>query len=628
MNRFEQNPARATLQILATSDVHGVISPKDSGSAPVGLSNLATLIRDARRDHPNCLLFDNGDFLQGTAICDHAAENQHDGTPHPVIKAMNLLDYDAVGLGNHEFDYGLPFLIKSLSEASFPVVATNMRCLGQNWVPSIMLQRQIRDQAGAHHDLKIGVISLLPEQVVEWNARHLSQKATTVDIVGTAVSASKVLRNQGANLIICLLHSGLGADKRRPKMENAAIPVAQLADIDALICGHTHRQLPDPKQLSTPAVNFQTGHIHAIPTVMPGFNGSFLGKIKLELLVRDGTFTVVKSRTQLLSSSNAEPDTEMQQQVAPYMADCMANLRTPIGHIQSPIHSYFSRLPGDPAVTLTAQAQLHYAQRHLIDRLPQDVPILSAASPFKAGGRGGPKNFVHIPCGPFTKADLTSLHPFQNTLTALQMTGHQLRNWLEMSASNFNQICVGDASLNLRNPEFPCYGFDTVFGVTYEIDVTQSAKYNVLGDQISDGQRIQNLLWRGMPVSDTQPFVFLTNSYRAGGGGFFPGATELDPHPIPMVDCRAMIEGYVKDCDTDVAHFESPWCFKKVAGLSASTQIGPGILELIGDSVTLPAGLELGELNAAGFLDAHLDLSPRPSTPSLAIPKRSAYMHG
>lgn len=608
---------RIALHILATSDVHGALMSGPDGRPPSGgLSRISTQVDRLRKQLPNCLLLDNGDFLQGTPLLDLIAEG---ALPildaHPIISAMNLLDYDAAGLGNHEFDFGLTFLESTLKQANFPVVASNVDCSKPCWTKQLILERQLKAGDGTEHPVKIGILSVMPEQVVAWNASRLNGLLTTRDITETATQTAKSLRKEGAQIVIALVHSGIGGISPDARQENAAIPIAASADIDAMILGHTHQVFPDQDREGTDHVDFKRGKICGIPAIMPGFNGACLGHITLQLEFRSGQFDVVDSCSSLHPATpidGSEDPREDPPLVDLALSATMAGadlLNAPIGHLHSPVHSYFSRLPGDPAVALVAQAQLEFASRNLKTFLPKDTPLISTASPFKGGGRGGPGNFACVPVGPVTRADLTSLHPFQNTLVALQINGAELREWLEMSASNFNRILPKTHGRPLRDTDFPCYGFDTVFGVTYTIDLTQPAKFNVLGKVVSDGHRIFDLKWQGVPVRSDQKFTLLTTSYRAGGGGNYPNAQTLRQIDIPATDSRKVLTEFVAQGVGSSDLPKSPWRFVHIPNAQAVALISPDVLPYFATGHRPEAEITAGPLDENGFVPFSVNLS-------------------
>ncbi len=596
------------LQILATSDVHGTVTPNDKPGARGGLSKISTLVRAIRNSGQNCLLLDNGDFLQGSMLCDFAASDAIKKCQHPVIQAMNHLAYDAAGLGNHEFDYGVPFLNTALKSASFPVLGTNIRCPQQRWQARSILKRRFTDAAGLPHDLRIGLMSLLPEQVVAWNAAHLKGVADTEDIIACAVKTAKELRRDGADLVICLLHSGISASTPAPRMENAAIPVAKLADIDVLVCGHSHHCLPEAGRGSTTDIDHTNGLICGVPAVMPGYDAAYLGQISLQLKRTGTRYHIHAAQSRLLQAHQTANDQALLDKLAPIQSACAERLRTKVGILEAPIHSFYARLPGDTSVALMAEAQLDYARHHLSAHLPNDLPLLSSATPYRGGGRGEPGNYAVIQAGPVTQEDLSQLQPFKNTLVALHISGNQLTEWLEMCACCFNLVPPNSSGTLLNDPEFPCYGFDTVFGVRYDINLSQPARYNVLGEQISDTSRVENLTHHSRPISPGQKFIFLTNSYRAGGGGYFPAATDLPRYDLPFVDCRDILAYQLtKGVQVDKLP-PSPWRFATVPKATATALIGPGVAPLFDHGRRPDLKLSLGPPDAQGFLQCTVSI--------------------
>jgi 2',3'-cyclic-nucleotide 2'-phosphodiesterase/3'-nucleotidase len=171
-------------------------------------------------------------------------------------------------------------------------------------------------------------------------------------------------------------------------------------------------------------------------------------------------------------------------------------------------------------------ALIHQARRKVLKGTPHDgVPVLSAAAPFKAGGRGGPGYYTDVPAGDIAIRNVADLYLYPNTVRAVRVSGAVVREWLEMSAGQFNRI---DPTLttpqSLINPAFPTFNYDVIDGVTHRIDVTQPARYTPQG-RLADAQarRIVDLRFQGQPVTDAMEFIVATNNYRANGGGNFPG---------------------------------------------------------------------------------------------------------
>lgn len=325
------------LRLLATTDLHGYLRAYDyirsAPRADVGLSRVARLIAAARAEVPNTLLFDNGDTLQGTALTDYWGQKRGlgPGEVHPMIRAMNALGYDAATPGNHDFNFGLPFLMRALEDARFPVVCANaLRRTGPQarpdslLAPWTILERRFPDAAGQHHSLRIGVIGFLPPQTANWDRLLLEGQIETRAILKTAHALVPVLRAAGADLVIALAHTGIappapgngettalsdrlgaaqsslqgGADDDEP--EDAGLSLAMVPGLDALICGHSHLTFPPFCQdgtapgdanadkavsgdLEARADICRQGRLHGTPAVMPGRWGSHLGVIDITL---------------------------------------------------------------------------------------------------------------------------------------------------------------------------------------------------------------------------------------------------------------------------------------------------------------------------------------------------------
>ena len=551
-NKIGQGPtsAQAKLRILETTDLHVSLLPYDYFSdraAPgTGLAQAASLIHALRADAENCLLFDNGDFLQGNPLADWVARdaNFSKDAIHPMIAAMNSLNYDAGTLGNHEFDYGLGFLNSALAQVAFPMISANVleRC-GQDagqyqplLPPFILLDRQIVCTDGTSHPIKVGVIGFAPPQLVDWNRIVLQQQIATRGIIEAAQYFVPLMRAAGADIIVALSHSGIAPDDPTIKdanvIENASLQLAALEGIDVVLSGHTHLIFPGPGTASSPDIDPVKGTLHGKPAVMAGCNGSHVGVIDLLLTRQDGHWDITEHRTTVEPVATRDAadqwidrwpvDAKVQAAAAPAHDAILTMIREQIGATSVPLHSYFALVAPDLTIQIVAEAQATHAATILKGTQWAGLPILSAVAPSKAGGSSGALNFVDIPPGPLRIRHAAELSVFPNSFCILTLSGADLHLWLEQSAGIFAQIKPGLSDQPLLNPEFPCYNFDVIDGVTYDIDPSQPSRTDVHGRMINPAAwRVQNLRLNGQPVSATQRFVIATNSYRVGGGGGF-----------------------------------------------------------------------------------------------------------
>ena len=531
------------LRLIGTSDLHAYIYPydyyRDRPDETVGLAKTAALISAARAEATNSLLLDNGDFIQGAPLGDYAAQwlQTDKSAIHPVIAAMNELGYAVGTLGNHEFNYGLDLLETALRGAAFPVVSCNVsRPDGSLYFePWVILDRALRDEAGVSRPLRLGVIGFVTPQIIQWDQSHLAGRATTIGIVEAARIHVPELRRQGADIVIALCHSGISRRTPSPGDENAALALSGVEGIDAILLGHQHLVLPGSDFRGIAGVDTDNGALHGVPAFMPGFWGSHLGIIDLLLVEvesgwRIGRASVAVRPIYLRDGETVTPtvdaDIRLLEIARPAHEATLTYVRAPVGEIASPINSYFALIADDPSVQIVNAAQAWYVRR-LAQSVPAlaGLPILSAAAPFKCGGRGGPDYYTDVAAGPIAIKDVANLYVFPNSLRVVKISGAVLREWLERSASLFLRIDPNSRDRQaLLDGTFSAYNFDVIAGVTYAIDVTQPARYDSEGELVAaEAHRIVDLRFQDEPVDPSRDFLVVTNSYRAGGGGNFPG---------------------------------------------------------------------------------------------------------
>ncbi len=576
-------PGVVSLRLIQTSDIHSNVLGYDyyqnKEDRKFGLSRTAVLIREARAENPNNLLLDNGDLIQGSPLADYifeqAGEGYLDKQAHPVFKAMNELGYDAGNLGNHEFNYGLDYLGKVLQGAKFPYVNANVFAAdafkrdgegkidwsGNKFTPYLLLERQVTDDKGQPQTVKVGILGLTPPQVLQWDKRHLQGKVVVADMVETANHYIPELRAKGADLVVVVAHTGINAGSYEAMMENAAWHLAKVEGIDALMLGHAHKNFPGDFP-NLPEVDNQAGTLSGVPTVMPGFWGNHLGIIDLKLEQVDGKWRVKQSQAslrQIDASEGSKVDARVTELVKADHEGTNQWLDRPLGKITNPIHSFFALVQDDPSVQLVNDAQRRHAEQLQKDGLLKEpYPILSAAAPFR-GGRNGITDFTYVPAGYISLRNVSDLYIYPNTLQVVEVNGATVKEWLEMSAGQFNRVDPASRGVQwLVNESFPTYNFDVIDGVSYEVDITQPARYNKEGVKVSEGERIGKLTFNGKPVDPAQKFYVVTNNYRASGGGHFPGVDGGNiVHEDPF-ETREIVAQYLKSRSTSQPQGFSP----------------------------------------------------------------------
>lgn len=618
-----QASPRVKLRVLETTDLHVNIVPydyyQDRDDNTVGLAKTATLIRQARAEVRNHILFDNGDFLQGSSVGDWVAYKKglKAGDIHPMVAAMNVLGYACSTLGNHEFNYGLDFLDIATKSAAFPVVCANVTtAAGEPLVrPWIILDHRVTDEAGASQTIRIGVIGFTPPQIMQWDKGHLEGRLKATDIVAAAEAQVPALKRAGADIVVALCHSGIAGGERRAGDENAALHLARVPGIDVILTGHQHLTFPGGRAFDgIEGVDNKRGTLFGKPAVQPGFWGSHLGIIDLVLEQAGNSWRVADFTVEprpiferlpdRLIVSKADTDPAVLAAVRSAHEATLAYVREPVGETSAAINSYFALVMDDPSVQIVSEAQIAYVKQLMATTGHAGLPVLSAAAPFKSGGRGGPAYYTDIKPGPIAIKNVADIYLYPNTVQVVKVTGSQLRDWLEMSAGIFNRIDPARRDEQpLINPGFPAFNFDIIDGVTYRIDVIQPAKFAPDGKLAdSTARRIVDLRFNGQPVADGQEFIIATNSYRASGGGNFPGTRTTVVLEAPDLN-RDVIVRYIIDRKTINPTADGNWSIAPLpAGVIATFLSGPGSA----DSIPAGAPLERMEDGGEGFIKYRL----------------------
>ncbi len=587
------------LRLLQTTDIHmnlvGYDYYQDKPAEEYGLDRTATLIKAARAEVRNTLLFDNGDLLQGSPLGDYMAR-VHRGAPgpvHPALRVMNALQYDAANIGNHEFNYGLPFLQRSLPGAAFPYVNANIVVddgrgrpgeAKNAFTPYVVLERSFADESGTPHRLKVGVIGFVPPQVMQWDRQHLQGQVQALDIPDTARKLLPRIKAAGADIVVVIAHSGFERGETVFFSENAVARLAELPGVTAILFGHSHGEFPGRFFGSHPRVDLTRGTISGVPAVMPGFWGSHLGVIDLVLHKAGAGWAVVDSRAELrpifdraTRQALVAPDAMVMALVKPEHEGTLAYVRAEVSSTSAPIQSYFAQVTDDPSVQVVSNAQLAHARKALAGTPQAALPLLSAAAPFKTGGRGGAQHYTDIPAGPIAVRNVADLYVYPNTVTILRLSGAQVREWLEMSATAFNQIHpAGAPAQKLINEGFPSYNFDMIDGLSYRIDVTQPARYERSGKLVAPAaRRIVDLRHMGQPLDDEAEFMVVTNNYRAAGGGNFPGLAASTPITTPD-ETRQVLLHYLQANKPVNPSADGNWRIQPVPGIKLQFTSGAG----------------------------------------------------
>lgn len=548
------------LRILATTDLHTNLVNydyyQDKPVETLGLAKTAVLIEKAKKENPNVLLVDNGDTIQGTPLGTYKAivDPVEKGEQHPMYAALQALGFEAGTLGNHEFNYGLDYLNRVIETAGLPIVNANVLDPATGkfiYQPYKIIEKTFTDTQGRLTTVKIGVTGIVPPQILNWDKANLEGKVVVRDSVEAIRDIIPEMRKAGADITLVLSHSGIGDDKYEKGEENEGYQIASLPGVDAVVTGHSHAEFPSGNGTGFyekyPGVDGVNGKINGTPVTMAGKYGDHLGVIDLKLNYTDGKWKVTDSKGSIrkVDTKSNVADQRVIDIAKESHQGTINYVRQQVGTTTAPITSYFSLVKDDPSVQIVNNAQLWYAKQELAGTPEANLPILSAAAPFKAGTRGDATAYTDIPAGPIAIKNVADLYLYDNVTAILKVNGAQLKEWLEMSAGQFNTIDPNNNQpQNLVNTDYRTYNFDVIDGVTYEFDITQPNKYDREGKLANpNASRVRNLKYQGKEIDPNQEFIVVTNNYRSNGN--FPGVREASLNRLLNLENRQAIINYI-----------------------------------------------------------------------------------
>ena len=507
--------AEVKIALLATTDLHGNLFPYDyytAQPAARGLAKIATLIQTARAENPNNLLIDCGDTIQGTPM---EAVYQEKGAPgldrDPMMLAMNAIGYDAMVVGNHEFNFGLKNLAKARADAQFPWISSNIEATSGGTVKPFA-PYFLKTVAG----VKIAVIGVTTPMIPAWEAEeHYRGYRFESGVDAVRRSIAELRERERPDIVIVAAHSGMEGDARENMMRQIA---TEVPGIDAIVFGHTHRQL----------AGLQIGDVLLM---QPKNWGISLGRMDFALEPKETSgWKIVSKSSRLIAVTRDTPaDPRILEIGRPYHELAERYLSTAVAQAPVSLDSSLARVEDTALIDAIQEVQLFYSKA--------DV---SFASSFNSR--------VSVPQGPVTIRQIAALYVYENQLYVVQGSGKMVRAALENSARYYNTCPIDCTHGPLINPQVIGYNYDMAQGVDYEIDLTQPA-----------GQRIRNLRWHGKPLDDNQPLRIAVNNYRAGGSA---GYSMFRDAPIVWRspdEIRDLVVQYYSEHKTLPAHPDNNW---------------------------------------------------------------------
>lgn len=507
---FAQESAKR-IKLLVTSDLHGNLVGWDyftAAPAELGLAKISTLVRQERQENPNCLLIDNGDILQGTPLDTYYSTVDRSWSVHPMFQAFNAMNYDAIVLGNHEFNYGRAMLEKVIAGSACPLLSANTleTKTGRCW--SKIKPYTIKHFLLDGQPLRIGIIGLTTESIPNWESPENFAGLSFDDQVAAARRAIDEIKGK-TDLLIISSHSGVeiaGEESFSNENQIAALAAA-CPEVSLIIAGHKHLTLDNdnPVRNANRDIVYDRSVIGRTPVLEPNCWGKFLGKAELSVVWQDGRWQLTNIATANIPTKGIVEDGAIVTLAKPYHDATVAYLNTPIAEASGEFTAVNGTLQDTALVSLvnSVQRQIGSAQ-------------LSTASTFNPS--------AVILRGAIRLQNIYGLYIYENYLFTIQISGAQLRRYLEHAAGFYKQFQPGDAAVVTNNRGIRDYNYDMVQGVDYTIDVSQP-----------EGKRINDLRYNGQPVSDSDTFSLAMNNYRFNGGGGYMAAIGFDATHRPTV---------------------------------------------------------------------------------------------
>lgn len=529
------------LTVFATTDVHGAIYPYDyfgDTDKDTSLLHIKSYIDQYKQKHP-CdvvLTVDNGDIIQGDVWNDYDFENRSGCQLVPKI----LHDmYDVIGIGNHEFNFGLDYLHTVYSNIT-PVIINSNVDFRDHPLKSRIFPFTILDQKTSEGVIRVGFLSVVPTQILKWDAYHLKGRLSVSDMRRTVETTAAEIKAQGADLVILLSHSGLSKNPEHVRKfgENQTLLMTMIKDVDGIVFGHTHEFFPDEDfEMEIDNIDFRKGTINKKPMVQPGVYASHLGQLSFEVEKKGGVWKIAERTAQLIDTGSIRLNPEIRAQYEPDHKKVQAFLSRPIGEINATWHTYFSRVFPSKAVQVVAEAGKDYTEKLIQSGNLENLPVLGFNAAIKAG-RDGAGDFTMLKAGTVTLSDAIDLYKHTNSMIIIKINGATLKEWLEWSASQFNSPDERGFLLgpNRSRDGFPSYNYDTFFDLDYVFDIARPPKYDSTAKQINASSRLVEVKYKGKKVEDDDVFIVPANNYRVSYTPFLRDAEILHESPKNVRD--------------------------------------------------------------------------------------------
>lgn len=554
------------LTILGTSDMHGNLTSwsyeagKDYENS--GFARMATVVKQTRAQNPNTLVIDNGDLIQGTILTDDLY-NTDLSKPNPMIDVMNYIGYDSMTLGNHEFNFGTDLIKKFEKEAKFPILSANtyVKATGEHFVKPYT----VKEVDG----VKVGILGLTVPSILKWDANK--QGIKDLEFKHMADEAEKYVKilkeKEKVDVIVATAHAGLEGRHETDGSDAAKAVTERCPEIDVFLIGHDHVTVNE--------------EINGILVAAP-YKDREAVRFDLTLTNSEGKWDVNSKQTSILKFADYEADASTTAYVQKYHEETLKFLEGSIGTATKDFHPA-SEIKGIPEAQLRDTALIDLINQVQLEVTGADV---SAAALFKASS--------NLPEGDLNFANVFDIYQYANTLVGVEVTGKELKDYMEWSAAYYNTYKPGDLTISF-NQTIRVYAYDMFEGVDYEIDISKPA-----------GSRIVNVMYKGEPLQDDTVLKLAVNDYRYSGIGpdgkkIINGAPYFESAPKAL---RTYIKEYIEEKGTLTPSTNNNW---KIIGNNWDQELHAIAVKAINEgTLSVPVGSDNRTTNVRSITEADL----------------------
>ncbi|GAA4963432.1 bifunctional metallophosphatase/5'-nucleotidase [Actinoplanes utahensis] len=539
------------LTVLGTSDTHGNVynwdyykdaEYDDSAHNDIGVAKLAALVNRLRAEATGpVLVLDAGDTIQGTPLATYYAKQEpitSTGEKHPMARAMNVLHYDAVTLGNHEFNYGLPLLNLWIRQLGFPALAANAISVKTGkpaFTPYVIKKVSVGRHAPA---LRVGILGLTNPGSAIWDKANVEGRIEFTDMIAAAAKWVPIMRARGADIVLISAHGGdSGTSSYGPELPNenpTALIAEQVPGIDAILFGHAHREVPQRF-----VTNQATGE--QVLLSEPSKWGQRLTRMDFDITRVKGRWKITGKAAASLNTNTVEADPKVLAVVRKQHEKTVAYVNQVVAASTVELSAAASRYRDTPILDYINKVQTDTVTAALAGSEYAALPVLSIAAPFS--------RTAVFPRGDVKIKDVAGLYIYDNTLEAVVLTGAEVKAYLEHSARYFVTHAAGAPvdPETISDPAVPDYNYDVFSGVDYDIDISKPV-----------GSRITRLQIDGADVAADARFVVAVNNYRRSGGGSFPGIVKTQVYNAQQEIRQLLIDWAQAKGRIDPADFAVP----------------------------------------------------------------------